>query len=77
MRSTPASWGTDDRHGRGADAPDHPRRLLLQTVRRTVQTPEILPEQPEARDDGTVVFIGRGYSPDDLRRSLRRFTGAT
>ncbi|MBP1806287.1 cytochrome oxidase assembly protein ShyY1 [Rubellimicrobium aerolatum] len=46
-------------------------------MRRTVQTPEILPEQPEARDDGTVVFIGRGYSPDDLRRSLRRFTGAT
>lgn len=52
-------------------------RLLLQTVRRVVQSPEILPEQDgQGREDGTIVVIGRGYSADDLRLSLRRFTRA-
>ncbi len=52
-------------------------RLLLQTVRKVVQSPEILPEQGESRDDGTIVFIGRGFRPEDLRKSLRRFAGKT
>jgi G3E family GTPase len=52
-------------------------RLLLQTVRKVVQSPEILPEQGPAREDGTIVFIGRGFRPEDLQKSLRRFAGQT
>lgn len=52
-------------------------RLLLQTVRKVVQSPEILPEQTGPREDGTIVFIGRGFKPEDLRKSLRRFAGKT
>jgi G3E family GTPase len=50
-------------------------RLLVQTVRRVVQSPEILPERADgdASSDGTIVVIGRGYAADDLHRSLRRF----
>ncbi|KGM35511.1 CobW family GTP-binding protein [Inquilinus limosus] len=48
-------------------------RLLLQSVRRVVQSPEILPEQPD-REDDAVVVIGRGYRAEDLRRSLDRFS---
>jgi G3E family GTPase len=50
-------------------------RLLVQTVRRVVQSPEILPERADGDtgSDGTVVVIGRGYFADDLHRSLRRF----
>ena len=50
-------------------------RLLLQTVRKIVQSPEILPEQTNGpdREDNTIVVIGRGYKADDLRRSLRHF----
>lgn len=47
-------------------------RLLLQSVRRVVQRPEILPEQVQ-RDDDVVVLIGRGYSEAELRRSLDFF----
>lgn len=52
-------------------------RLLLQTVRRIVQSPEILPEQGEegGREDDMIVIIGRGYQADDLKRSLARFAG--
>ncbi len=50
-------------------------RLLLQTVRKVVQTPEILPEQGDARADNVIVFIGRGYRPEDLGKSLNRFLG--
>ena len=50
-------------------------RLLLQTVRKVVQSPEILPEQGDMRRDNVIVFIGRGYRPEDLGRSLRRFLG--
>lgn len=50
-------------------------RLLLQTVRKVVQSPEILPEQGDARLDNHIVFIGRGYRPQDLGRSLHRFLG--
>jgi G3E family GTPase len=53
-------------------------RLLVQTVRRIVQSPEILPEPTDGRDreDDTIVVIGRGYGTLDLERSLRRFSGA-
>jgi G3E family GTPase len=50
-------------------------RLLVQTVRKIVQTPEILPEQSEGqqREDNMIVVIGRGYRSEDLRRSLQYF----
>jgi G3E family GTPase len=53
-------------------------RLLVQTVRRIVQSPEILPESAGVhhREDDTIVVIGRGYEARDLERSLRRFAGA-
>jgi G3E family GTPase len=52
-------------------------RLLVQTVRKIVQSPEILPEQDDRsdREDGAIVVIGRGYEADDLTRSLRYFAG--
>ena len=49
-------------------------RLLLQSVRKVVQSPEVLPPQ-EDREDDTIVVIGRGYEGADLRRSLERFAG--
>jgi G3E family GTPase len=52
-------------------------RLLLQSVRKTVQSPEILPPIADdpAREDNTIVVIGRGYRGEDLRRSLDHFAG--
>ena len=50
-------------------------RLLLQTVRKVVQSPEILPDQPDPGQDNRIVFIGRGYRPVDLDRSLHNFLG--
>jgi G3E family GTPase len=52
-------------------------RLLVQTVRKIVQSPEILPEQTDGqnREDNTIVVIGRGYRAEDLTRSLDYFTG--
>lgn len=50
-------------------------RMLLQSVRKTVQSPEILPEQDE-RTDNVMVVIGRGYRAEDLRRSLQYFATA-
>lgn len=52
-------------------------RLLLQTVRKVVQSPEILPDQGASRSDNSIVFIGRGYRPEDLGRSMRRFLSPT
>jgi G3E family GTPase len=54
------------------------RLLLLQSVRKVVQSPEILPDQPDegGREDNTIVVIGRGYRADDLRRSLAHFAGS-
>lgn len=50
-------------------------RLLLQSVRRTVQAPEILPENGDpVSSDNTIAVIGRGFAPEDLPRSFRRFT---
>ena len=51
-------------------------RLLVQTVRKIAQSPEILPEQ-ESRQDNTIVVIGRGYREEDLARSLKYFAGAS
>ncbi|MDQ6434299.1 GTP-binding protein [Mesorhizobium sp. LHD-90] len=52
-------------------------RLLLQSVRKIVQSPEILPGQDDdaSREDDTIVVIGRGYRAEDLRRSLNYFAG--
>jgi G3E family GTPase len=52
-------------------------RLLLQSVRKIVQSPEILPgrDDDSSRDDDTIVVIGRGYEAEDLRRSLNYFAG--
>jgi hypothetical protein len=44
-------------------------------VRKVVQSPEILPAQENQSEDGTIVFIGRGFRPEDLQTSLRRFAG--
>jgi G3E family GTPase len=51
-------------------------RLLLQSVRHVMQSPEMLPEQMEddRRRDNTLVVIGSGYRGADLARSLRKFT---
>lgn len=53
-------------------------RLLLQSVRKVMQSPEILPEQDSGigREDNTLVVIGSGYESQDLRRSLRSFSDA-
>ena len=54
-------------------------RLLVQTVRKVVQSPEILPGDMQGTmsftgpQDNSVVFIGRGFAANDLSRSLRRF----
>jgi G3E family GTPase len=50
-------------------------RLLLQSVRKIMQPPEILPDQNE-RLDNVIVVIGRGYRAEDLSRSLRYFAAA-
>jgi G3E family GTPase len=47
--------------------------LLLQAVRKSVQPPELLPREAAQRQN-QIVFIGRGYKGDDLRRSLDYFT---
>ncbi len=47
-------------------------RLLLQTVRRVVQQPEILPETSAAQDN-VVVFIGRGFDQKTLEHSFARY----
>lgn len=53
-------------------------RLLLQSVRKVMQSPEILPEQSAdgGRKDNTLVVIGSGYAPEDLKLSLLAFVRA-
>lgn len=53
-------------------------RLLVQSVRKVVQSPEILPARTDdgEREDDTIVVIGRGYRGEDLGRSLRYFAAA-
>lgn len=50
-------------------------RLLLQAVRKVVQSPEILPEQGDRREDNMLVLIGRGFTQSQLERSLKYFAG--
>jgi len=50
-------------------------RLLLQTVRKSVQSPEILPEQGDTREDNIIVMIGRGFTQAQLTKSLAHFVG--
>jgi G3E family GTPase len=54
-------------------------RLLVQTVRKIVQSPEILPEQDDRpdREDNVIVVIGRGYEAEALTKSLRYFAGVS
>lgn len=47
--------------------------LLLQAVRKSVQPPELLPPDA-AQYQNQIVFIGRGFNRDELRRSLGYFT---
>lgn len=50
--------------------------LLLQSVRKVVQPPEILPDAVTGgKDENCIVFIGRGFRPQDLQISLQRFAG--
>jgi G3E family GTPase len=51
-------------------------RLLLQSVRKMVQSPAILAESDEREGDDSVVFVGRGFTTNDLRRSLHYFATA-
>lgn len=53
-------------------------RLLLQSVRRVVQPPEILPEGNEALagpapEVGMIVLIGRNIDSEQLKRSWQKF----
>jgi G3E family GTPase len=52
-------------------------RLLLQSVRRAVEPPEILPEPDDAAgappDDDIIVLIGRGIDDARLQESWNRF----
>lgn len=50
-------------------------RLLLQSVRRSVQSPEILPDPDTPCDtDNSIAVIGRGFTQDQLAASLARFS---
>lgn len=50
-------------------------RLLLQTVRRSVQSPEILPDTDVPVDtDNTIAVIGRGFTQAQLTLSLAQFS---
>jgi G3E family GTPase len=48
-------------------------RMLLQTVRQTIQTPEILPGTADATGDGQLVLLGHDLPTDALARSLSVF----
>lgn len=50
-------------------------RLLLQSVRRSVQSPEILPDTDEpCGSDNVIAVIGRGFSHGQLTASLAHFS---
>ena len=50
-------------------------RVLVQTVGRIAQPPEVLPERLQA-EVGVVRIVGRGFTEQDLRRSLTSFAAA-
>jgi len=50
-------------------------RLLVQTVRKSVQSPEILPESAKnVPTDNSIAVIGRGFTQEQLRASLVQFS---
>ncbi|MEO9576289.1 MAG: GTP-binding protein [Tateyamaria sp.] len=50
-------------------------RLLVQTVRKSVQSPEILPEsRTEVATDNSIAVIGRGFTQQQLSASLAQFS---
>lgn len=49
--------------------------LLLQSVRKVMQQPEILSPEQTASGSGDIVFIGEGLEQEALRRSLLSFLG--
>ncbi len=50
-------------------------RLLVQTVRKSVQSPEILPEPEEPCDtDNSIAVFGRGFTQANLEASFRQFS---
>lgn len=53
-------------------------RLFLQSVRRVVQSPEIVPDDDHEHrgEDNCITVIGRGFDPLSLLPSLRRFAGS-
>jgi G3E family GTPase len=56
----------------GADGP-----LLINGVQHVVHPPEHLPCWPDDDRRSRIVFIGRGFTRDELERSLAAFNGAT
>jgi G3E family GTPase len=55
----------------GAEGP-----LVINGVQHVVHPPEHLPEWPDADRRSRVVFIGRGFTRDELERSLTAFNRA-
>ena len=55
----------------GADGP-----LLINGVQHVVHPPEHLPEWPDGDRRSRVVFIGRGFTREELERSLAAFNAA-
>lgn len=49
--------------------------LLLQSVRKVMQQPEILPPEQNDATHGDIVFIGEAMDEETLRASLHRFLG--
>ena len=50
-------------------------RLLVQAVRKSVQSPEILPEsETDTPTDNSIAVIGRGFTQEQLRASLAQFS---
>lgn len=50
-------------------------RLLVQTVRKSVQSPEILPEaEADVPTDNSIAVIGRGFTQRQLHASLAQFS---
>ena len=49
--------------------------LLLQSVRKVMQQPEILPAEESSSRPGDIVFIGEGMNQEALLKSLSTFLG--
>jgi G3E family GTPase len=53
-----------------------PGPLVLNGVQHVVHPPEHLDEWPDDDRRSRIVFIGRGYTGEELERSLAAFNGA-